>query len=108
MATPSEKLAAALAALQALQQRGLIAIHTDELSNQHRSLLTKQGFLKEVVRAWYIPARPNERAGDTTSWYANYWDFCARYLESRYGDQWIIMLITRCNGMWAIMQCRPS
>src|ERR1700744_5162639 len=90
MATPAEKLAAALAALQALQQRGLVAIPTDELSNQTRTLLTRQGFLKEVVRAWYISARPDERPGDSTSWYANYWDFCAQYLENRYGDQWIV------------------
>lgn len=89
MATPAEKLAAALAALQALQQRGLVAIPTDELSNQNRILLTRQGFLKEVVRAWYISTRPDERPGDSTSWYANYWDFCTQYLESRYGDQWI-------------------
>jgi hypothetical protein len=42
------------------------------------------------VRGWYIPARPDERPGDSTSWYANYWDFCSRYLESRYADQWIV------------------
>jgi hypothetical protein len=90
MATPSEKLANALAVLQTLQQQGIIAINTEQLGKADRILLVQQGFLKEVVRGWYIPARPDERPGDSTSWYANYWDFCAKYLESRYADQWIV------------------
>jgi len=90
MATPAEKLATALAALHDLQQNGLTAIHTDELSTTNRQWLVKQGFLKEVIKGWYIPVRPDEQAGDSTSWYANYWDFCCRYLETKYGEEWII------------------
>jgi hypothetical protein len=90
MATPSEKLAEALTALQALQDRNVVAIFTDEISDTYRKRLVSNGFLKEVVRGWYIPARPDEQRGDTTSWYSSYWEFCARYLSARYGDNWII------------------
>jgi fido (protein-threonine AMPylation protein) len=90
MATPAEKLANALDALHELQKKGLTAIHTGEISTLNRQRLTKQGFLKVVVRGWYIPARPSEAQGDTTSWYNNYWDFCARYISEKYGDNYII------------------
>jgi fido (protein-threonine AMPylation protein) len=90
MATPSEKLAEALTALQELQDKKVIAIFTDEISSIHRRRLVSNGFLKEVVRGWYIPARPDEQRGDTTSWYISYWEFCARYLTARYADNWII------------------
>lgn len=90
MTTPSEKLAEALAALHELQSRGFVAIHTDEIRTTSRQRLVKSGFLKEVVRGWYIPARPDEQQGDSTSWYSNYWDFCSQYLSTRYNDNWII------------------
>ncbi|MFI5158660.1 MAG: Fic family protein [Sphingobacteriales bacterium] len=90
MPKSTEKLAASLTELHNLQQRGLTAIHTDDISKASRMRLVQQGFLKEVVRGWYIPARPDERPGDSTSWYTNYWDFCARYLESRYVTEWIV------------------
>lgn len=90
MATPSEKLAEALTALQALQDKNVVAIYTYEISNTFRKRLVDNGFLKEVVRGWYIPAGPDEQRGDTTSWYSSYWEFCARYLTTRYENNWII------------------
>jgi hypothetical protein len=90
MATPAEKLADALDALHNLQKKGLTAIHTSEISTVYRQRLAKQGFLKEVVRGWYIPARPGEAQGDTTSWYSNYWDFCARYISEKYAGNYIV------------------
>lgn len=34
-----------------------------------------------------IPARPDETAGESTAWYASFWDFCATYLSSRFGKK---------------------
>jgi hypothetical protein len=90
MATPSEKLAEALTALQVLQDKNVVAIFTDEISNTYRKRLVNNGFLKEVVRGWYISARPDEQRGDTTSWYSSYWEFCARYLIARYESNWMV------------------
>jgi Fic/DOC family len=90
MATPAEKLAEALDALHTLQKQGIIAIHTNEINNLLRQRLVKQGFLKEVVRGWYIPASPDERMGDSTSWYSSYWVFCARYIAEKYKNNWIV------------------
>jgi fido (protein-threonine AMPylation protein) len=90
MATPAEKLAAALDTLQALQNKGTIAIHTDDISTVYRQRLIKNGFLREVLKGWYIPSRPDEMPGDSTSWYANYWDFCSRYINEKYGDSYTV------------------
>jgi hypothetical protein len=91
MATPRERLVEALEALQGLQSKGVVAIHTSELpKNSIRALLVKKGFLKEIIKGWYIPTDPGERPGDSTSWYTSYWDFCIKFLDFKYGDDWCI------------------
>jgi hypothetical protein len=91
MATPRERLVEALTVLQELQAGGVVAIHTSELpKNSIRVLLVKKGFLKEIIKGWYIPTDPEERPGDSTSWYTSYWDFCTKFLEFKYGADWCI------------------
>lgn len=90
MATPSEKLADSLRVLKALQNEGATAIRSANLSRAHRERLVRNGFLQEVMKGWYIPARPDRSAGDSTAWYTSYWDFCAAYLEHRFGDRWCL------------------
>lgn len=91
MATPQEKLAQALAALQKLQQdNDVVIIHADDLTALHKKLLKANGFIKEVIRGWYISTRPDERDGDTTSWYMAYWKFVSAYINSRFGTDWCL------------------
>ena len=66
MPTPQEKLAQSLEALHELQGRGVVAIRSDDLSRTDRERLLESGFLKEVMKGWYIPSRPDESAGDST------------------------------------------
>lgn len=51
----------------ARQDRNLVAIRSDDLSRPQRELLMKQGFLQEVMKGWYIPARPDAGAGESTA-----------------------------------------
>lgn len=88
MALASEKLAASLEALEALQADGVIAIRSADLSRTHRERLIKAGFLKDIMRGWYISSRPEETPGESTAWYASYWGFCVQYLAERFGDDW--------------------
>ena len=74
--------------LKGLQERGIQAIPGPELSRAHREALLRAGFLKEVIRGWYIPARPDEAKGDTTAWYANMREFIASYARKRFGESW--------------------
>lgn len=88
MPTPQERLATALEALKGLQERGIQAIPGTELSRVNREALLRAGFLKEVIRRWYIPTRPDEAEGDTTAWYASMREFIASYAQKRFGESW--------------------
>ncbi|WP_288960046.1 Fic family protein [uncultured Sulfitobacter sp.] len=74
--------------LETLQSGGSIAIRSKDMSRTHRERLLKAGFLKEVMKGWYIPSRPDENAGESTAWYTSFWGFCAQYLSDRFGTDW--------------------
>jgi fido (protein-threonine AMPylation protein) len=90
MATPPEKLAESLDVLRKLQDRGVVAIRAADLSRSHRERLLRSGFLQEVMKGWYIPARPDNVTGESTAWYASFWAFCAAYLHERFGTDWCL------------------
>ena len=91
MATPSEKLAESLGELKKLQNdKGIAVIKADHLSRTHKERLTENGFIREVIKGWYIAKRPDERDGDTTSWYASFWKFASSYIESRFNKEWCL------------------
>lgn len=90
MAAPSEKLARSLEALKKLQDRDVIAIRSSDLERLDRERLVKNGFLQPVMKGWYITSRPDEVAGESTAWYASFWDFCASYLDERFGVDWCL------------------
>ncbi len=90
MASPADKLSESLEALKALQGRGVVAIRSRDLSRTHRERLLKSGFLKDVIKGWYIAAGPDEAPGDSTPWYASFWEFCAAYLDERFGEEWCL------------------
>lgn len=88
MATPQEKQADAFESLRELQERGIVAIRSSDLTRTDRQLLVKIGFLQPVMKGWYIPARPDGAGGESTAWYASFWEFCAAYLNERFGKEW--------------------
>lgn len=88
MPSAAEKLASSLEELETLQSGGSIAIRSKDMSRTHRERLLKAGFLKEVMKGWYIPSRPDENAGESTAWYTSFWRFCAQYLSDRFGTDW--------------------
>ena len=88
MANPHEKLAESLEALRALQDHGVVAVRSGDLTRTHQERLVKNGFLQEVMKGWYIRARPDEAAGESTAWYTSFWSFCATYLQERFGTNW--------------------
>ncbi len=90
MASPAQKLADSLEALKGLQNKGIVAIRSSDLSRTHRERLRKNGFLREVMKGWYVPRQPEEATGDSTSWFASFWDFCAAYLIARFGAAWCL------------------
>lgn len=90
MATPQAKLADSLGVLKTLQDKGIVAVRASDLKRTHLERLTKNGFLQPVMKGWYIPSSPHDERGETTAWYASFWNFCASYLTERFGKDWCI------------------
>ena len=90
MATPAEKLAESLNVLQVIQDNNIVAIKSEDLTRTHRDRLISNGFIREVIRGWYIAINPEESKGNSTSWFTSYWGFCSRYLKDRFGDDYCI------------------
>jgi len=74
--------------LHGLQKDGRRVFESKELSRVHRERLVHNGFLQEVMKGWLISSGPAARDGDSTPWYASFWEFCARYCEARFGKNW--------------------
>ncbi len=90
MASPSDKLATSLEALETLQRKGNRCIRSRDMGRTDRERLIRNGFLREVMKGWYIATRPDEAAGESTAWYASFWGFCAEYLTERFGTDWCL------------------
>ena len=90
MASPAEKLAKSLEALEAFQREGRTCIRSRDMSRTDRERLVRNGFLREVLQGWYIATRPNETVGESTAWYASFWGFCAEYLNERFDTAWCL------------------
>lgn len=105
MAAPADKLAKSLDVLRQLQDQGHDAIRTSDLSRTHRERLLASGFIREVMKGWYIASRPDEPQGESTSWYASFWAFCAAYLSKRFSDEWCLspeQSISLHTGDWTV------
>ena len=89
--SPSQRhLAAALKSRRNLQDRGLNVVHTDELSRLERESLIANGFLRPIIKGWYMPTRPDETDTETTAWHSSGNEFIARYSEERFGSAWCV------------------
>jgi hypothetical protein len=105
MAKPADKLAASLAVLKELQDVGRVALRASDMSRTHRERLVRAGFIREVMKGWYVASRPEEPSGESTSWYASFWAFCASYLESRFAEDWCVspeQSISLHTGNWTV------
>jgi fido (protein-threonine AMPylation protein) len=88
MAAPNQNLAASLGILRELQKDGRRVFQSHQLSRVHRDRLLKHGFLQAVMRGWLISADPGAQTGDSTPWFASFWEFCARYCNERFAEKW--------------------
>jgi hypothetical protein len=90
MAKPNEHLATSLRLLKAAQDQGKKVFQSTDFTRIHRQRLVANGFLSEVVKGWYAVSRPSERDGDSTAWYASFFEFVAAYCDVRFGSEWYL------------------
>jgi hypothetical protein len=81
-------------ALERVQKRkgteNLSVVQSKELNRADRELLLKTGWLREIIRGWYLLVRPDAPTNDSTVWYANFWEFLKLYLKELYEDQYCL------------------
>jgi len=90
MASPRDKLSDALKALKTLQDRGHRVNRSTQLPRLVRERLVRAGYLRLIVKGWYMPARPEGTPGDSTTWYASMRDFIRGYCDARFGLHWYV------------------
>ena len=90
MSSFHEKLASSLKVLRKRQRGGRRVFRAEEFSRLHRERLVGSGFLMEAIKGWVVSSGPDCRPGDSTPWYASFWEFCARYCEERFGKTWYL------------------
>lgn len=91
MASPSENLARSLEVLKKYQNNtGIAVLRSSDISRTDKDRLVLNGFLRPVIKGWYITSRPDEKNGDTTSWYTSFWNFASVYFGTRFGKNWCL------------------
>lgn len=82
--TPRQKLVRALNELHGVlgSERGVV--RGQQLTNVNRVLLLESGYLREILKGWYFVSDPTAEQGDTTPFFANFWEYLARYLGERF------------------------
>ncbi len=88
MPTPHEKLASSLEQLNILQLRGRRIFRSNELTRVHRERLLKNDYLMKVMKGWLMSWNPGSSRGDSSPWYASFWEFCSRYCRERFETNW--------------------
>lgn len=83
---PNKLLAEALRAVKELQDKSR-AIPSAPLNRAYREILIRNGFLKPVIKGWYIVSDPGA-PGSSTAWYVSMLDFVGDYCTSRFGEEW--------------------
>ncbi|MBP9735593.1 MAG: Fic family protein [Rhodoferax sp.] len=84
-------LTAALRTLKRLQEKhnGVVEA-SDFKDDDQRAVLVDTGFLRQVMKGWYICSSPSDNDGDTTAWYASFWAFVSGYLGKRFGKRYCL------------------
>lgn len=91
MASVQEKIAASLAVLKDYQDKhaDILIKGVETLGKTHTTRLIEAGFLEPIIKGWYMPTFPG-REGDSSVWYACFWQFVTAYFNSKYGDDWCL------------------
>ncbi|MBF5060167.1 Fic family protein [Candidatus Neptunochlamydia vexilliferae] len=65
-------------------------IRSRQMSRGDRETLVRTQCLQEILKGWYMLARPDGAAGSSTTWYANFWEFLRVYLEHHYKGRYCL------------------
>lgn len=82
------KLSEALKRVYQVTQNHIV--RSEDVSRADREVLVRGRWLQPIVRGWYLLVRPDVPEGETSPWYASFWDFISLYLKERYQDDYCL------------------
>ena len=88
--TTHEKLAEALARAGNAAVGNIL--NSNSITPKERSLLTRHGYLKKIIRSWYLLDADlvAESAGESALWFESIWSFIGQYLEKKFGTDYYL------------------
>src|SRR5262245_40676455 len=82
-------------------------IRSSNLTRREKTYLSKNGFLKEIIKGWYILLNSNDLEGESTFWYVSFWNFLGVYLNTQLGENYC--LSAECSlDLWADSNSVPK
>lgn len=84
----SSLLADALARVTKAGPKGVV--RSADISRSDRERLRRAGFLMDIVKGWYLLVRPGVNTGESTAWYASFWNFLDAYFSERFGNDYCL------------------
>ncbi|MDH5612809.1 MAG: Fic family protein [Gammaproteobacteria bacterium] len=65
-------------------------VHSKNIKPKQQALLVKQGYLKRIIKGWYLfdADLSAHTAGESALWFESIWSFIAQYLTLRFDDNY--------------------
>lgn len=70
------------------KSQGANILRSLQMSRKDRELLLRKKWLVEIIKGWYLLTRPDISPGDSSIWYASFFDFLRIYLHFHYKDNY--------------------
>ena len=85
-----EKLIKALEQIQGRKTEHPSIVQSNDLERTDRVMLVKAGWLRPIIRGWYLLVRSDAPTKDRTVWYAHFWEFLSVYLKKHYKNEYCL------------------
>lgn len=65
-------------------------VRSEHISRLDRERLLKAHWLQPIIPGWYLLVSPLAQPGESTAWYASFWDFIQQYLEAKFDTDYCL------------------
>lgn len=67
-------------------------VESATISNKQRTFLVKQGYLKKIIRGWYLldGDLTAQSAGDSALWHESLWAFIGQYIQQKFSSSYCL------------------
>ncbi len=89
MAKPlHELLADSLSRVEESAAAGIV--RSQDITRRDRERLLKNGWLQQIITGWYLLVSPQALQGESTAWYASFWEFLQQYLYEKFAENYCL------------------